>query len=74
MSDRIGRQFHIYPWLININGGKVVNFRQYPGMKTKVLKTLAVGTKVTVLETGENWSKVQVDGQQGYVSTYFLKK
>ena len=21
MSDRIGRQFHIYPWLININGG-----------------------------------------------------
>ena len=60
--------------LININGGKVVNFRQYPGMKTKVLKTLAVGTKVTVLETGENWSKVEVDGQQGYVSTYFLKK
>lgn len=21
MNNRIGRQFHIYPWLININGG-----------------------------------------------------
>lgn len=60
--------------LININGGSVVNFRLYPGMKTKVLRELPVGTKVTVLETGENWSKVEVEGQQGYVSTYFLKK
>ena len=57
----------------NINGGSVVNFRLYPGMKTKVLKTLPVGTQVTVLEMGENWSLVEIDGQQGYVSTYFLK-
>ena len=60
--------------LVNINGGSVVNFRLYPGMKTKVLRTVPVGTKVTVLETGENWSKVMLDGQTGYVSTYFLKK
>ena len=59
--------------LKNINGGSVVNFRLYPGMKTKVLKVVPVGTKVTVLEMGENWSKVELDGQQGYVSTYFLK-
>ncbi|MDY3280492.1 MAG: SH3 domain-containing protein [Eubacteriales bacterium] len=59
--------------LKNINGGSVVNFRLYPGMKTKVLKVVPVGTKVTVLEMGENWSKVELDGQRGYVSTYFLK-
>lgn len=59
--------------LKNINGGSVVNFRLYPGMKTKILKTVPVGTKVTVLEMGENWSKVELDGQLGYVSTYFLK-
>ena len=59
--------------LKNINGGSVVNFRLYPGMKTKVLRVVPVGTKVTVLEMGENWSKVELDGQQGYVSTYFLK-
>lgn len=59
--------------LKNINGGSVVNFRLYPGMKTKVLKTLPVGTQVTVLEMGENWSLVELNGQRGYVSTYFLK-
>lgn len=59
--------------LKNINGGSVVNFRLYPGMKTKILKTVPVGTKVTVLEMGENWSLVELDGTRGYVSTYFLK-
>ena len=57
----------------NINGGKVVNFRKYPGMKTKIIKTYPVGTEVTVLEKGVNWSKVEIDGQQGYVSTCILK-
>ncbi|MBQ9263598.1 MAG: SH3 domain-containing protein [Clostridia bacterium] len=57
----------------NINGGSVVNFRQYPGMKTKIIKAYPVGTEVTVLEKGVNWSKVEIDGQQGYVSTYMLK-
>ena len=61
--------------LKNINGGSIVNFRLYPGMKTKVLDQLKVGTRVTVLEEGVNWSKVQLtDGRIGYVSTYFLVK
>ena len=57
----------------NINGGKVVNFRQKPGMKTKIIKAYPVGTKVTVLEKGELWCKVELEGQLGYVSTYMLK-
>ena len=57
----------------NINGGSVVNFRLYPGMNTKILKAYPVGTKVTVLEKGENWCKVEIEGQQGFVSTYMLK-
>ena len=59
--------------LKNINGGKIVNFRLYPGMNTKIIRTVPVGTQVTVLEMGENWSKVEINGEQGYVSTYFLK-
>ncbi len=59
--------------LKNINGGCVVNFRVYPGMKTKVIKAYPVGTKVTVLEKGVNWCKVEIEGRQGYVSTYMLK-
>ena len=59
--------------LKNINGGSVVNFRLYPGMKTKIIKAYPVGTAVTVLEKGELWCKVEIEGQQGYVSTYMLK-
>ena len=59
--------------LKNINGGSVVNFRLYPGMNTKIIKQVAVGTQVTVKEMGENWSLVEINGQEGYVSTYFLK-
>lgn len=59
--------------LKNINGGCVVNFRKAPGMKTKIIKAYPVGTAVTVLEKGELWSKVEINGQQGYVSTYMLK-
>ena len=59
--------------LKNINGGCVVNFRLYPGMKTKVIKAYPVGTQVKVLEKGENWCKVEIEGRQGYVSTYMLK-
>ena len=59
--------------LKNINGGSIVNFRLYPGMKTKIIKAYPVGTAVTVLEKGENWCKVEIEGTQGYVSTYMLK-
>ena len=59
--------------LKNINGGSVVNFRLYPGMKTKIIKAYPVGTQVKVLEKGVNWSKVEIEGQTGYVSTYMLK-
>ena len=59
--------------LKNINGGCYVNFRKAPGMKTKIIKAYPVGTAVTVLEKGDLWCKVEIDGQQGYVSTYMLK-
>ena len=57
----------------NINGGKVVNFRLYPGMKTKIIQAYPVGTQVKVLEKGELWCKVEIEGKIGYVSTYMLK-
>ena len=59
--------------LKNINGGKVVNFRLYPGMKTKIIQAYPVGTAVKVLEKGELWCKVEIEGKTGYVSTYMLK-
>lgn len=59
--------------LKNPNGGSIVNFRQQPGLNTKILATYPVGKTVTVIEYGTDWSKVVVDGVTGYVSSYFLK-
>ena len=42
-------------------------------MKTRIIKAYPVGTAVIVLEKGKLWSKVEIDGQQGYVSTYMLQ-
>ena len=59
--------------LFNANGGKVVNFRSGPSLSSRILRTLPVGTVVTVVEHGSDWCKVTVDEDTGYISTWFLK-
>lgn len=59
--------------LINVNGGKYVNFRQSPSLKGAIIRTVPVGTKITVLEHGTDWCKVDVEGTTGYISTWFMK-
>ena len=59
--------------LFNANGGKVVNFRSGPSLSSKIIKTVPVGTVVTVVEHGADWCKVTVDEDTGYISTWFLK-
>lgn len=59
--------------VFNANGGKIVNFRAAPSLNAKILKTIPVGTQVTVTEHGRDWCKVEVDGMTGYMSTWFLK-
>ena len=60
--------------LINVNGGKIVNFRTGPSLSSTIIRTVPVGTQVTVLEHGTDWCKVDVDGETGYISTWFMKK
>lgn len=59
--------------LINVNGGKIVNFRSGPSLGASIIRTVPVGTKITVLEHGTDWCKVDVDGTIGYISTWFMK-
>ena len=59
--------------LYNPNGGKIVNFRQAASLNARIIRAYPVGTAVTVLEEGANWCRVQINGQTGYVSAYFLK-
>jgi len=58
--------------LKNPNGGSIVNFRTGPSQSTSIIASYPVGTAVTVLDKGSNWTLVQINGATGYVSTYFL--
>lgn len=55
------------------NGGSL-NFRSSPETRSNnVIANLAVGTRVEVLGSQEQWSAIRVNGRQGYVMTRFLK-
>jgi len=57
----------------NPNGNSYVNFRSGASLNAAVLSRIPVGTKINVLDKGENWTKTVIDGVTGYISTWFLK-
>ena len=59
--------------LINVNGGSYVNFRKGASLSAGIISRLKVGSKVTVLEHGTDWCRVEADGVEGYVSTWFMR-
>ena len=59
--------------VFNANGGSYVNFRSRASLSASVIGTVPVGTTVTVLEKTTDWTKVEVNGKVGYISTWFLK-
>ena len=58
--------------LINVNGGSYVNLRSGASLRSSVIARPPVGRSVTVIEHGQDWCKVIVDGVEGYVSTWFM--
>lgn len=58
---------------VNVNGGSYVNLRKGASLNAGIIKRIPVGTQITVTEHGTDWCKVTVDGQEGYMSTWFLK-
>ena len=57
----------------NPNGNSYVNFRRSASLNAAVLAHVPVGTKIDVLEKGTDWTKTEIDGVTGYISTWFLK-
>ena len=57
----------------NPNGNSYVNFRKGASLSSDVLSTVPVGTKITVLEKTTDWTKTEIDGVTGYISTWFLR-
>ncbi len=58
---------------VNVNGGSYVNLRRAANLSAKIIDRVDVGSSVTVIEHGTDWCKVIADGQEGYMSTWFLK-
>lgn len=73
VTDETGETQPYTATLINVNGGKIVNFRSGPSLNATILRTVPVGTQITVLEHGTDWCKVDVEGEIGYISTWFMK-
>lgn len=57
----------------NPNGNSYVNFRSAASLNASVIRTISVGTKIDVLDKGVDWTKTEIDGVTGYISTWFLK-
>lgn len=50
-----------------------LNLREQKGLSGRVLARLAPGTRVKVVEWGEEWCRVEADGVGGYCATAYLR-
>jgi len=57
----------------NPNGNSYVNFRSGASLNASILSTVPVGTEIRVIEKTTDWTKTEIDGVTGYISTWFLK-
>ncbi len=57
----------------NPNGNSFVNFRSAGSLNADVISTIPVGTTIKVIEKTTDWTKAEVNGVTGYISTWFLK-
>lgn len=52
--------------------GSVVNIRSGPGSGYDVVGTLLIDTKVEVLQSGADWSKIRYSNIEGYVASQYI--
>lgn len=52
--------------------GKPVRLRSGPSVQYPIIASYAVGTPLTVLTTGETWSKIRINGRTGYMMNDFI--
>ena len=52
--------------------GSSVNFRKTPSTSGEIIRKLTRNTKVTILNQGDGWAEVKINGDTGYVSTDYI--
>ena len=54
--------------------GKPVRLRSGPSVNYSIIASYQVGTPLTVLSTGDTWSKVRINGRTGYMMNEFIQR
>ena len=54
-----------------VQGGRL-NLRETPSLTAKVLGQFPTGTLVEIIEAGDEWHQVEVNGREGYMMARFL--
>ena len=57
---------------VRTNTGIGLNLREEPRMSGKLITSFKPGTKVTVTQKGSVWSRVNVEGVEGFMATEYL--
>ncbi len=52
--------------------GKAVRLRSGPSTQYPIIASYKVGTPLTVLTTGDTWSKIRINGRTGYMMNEFI--
>lgn len=58
---------------VKSGNGKPVRLRSGPSVNYPILASYAVGTPLTILSTGDTWSKIRINGRTGYMMNEFIK-
>ncbi len=57
---------------VRTNTGIGLNLREEPDMKGAIITSVKNGGEIVVLQKGKEWSRVNVGGQEGFMSTKYL--
>lgn len=59
---------------VKSGNGKPVRLRSGPSVQYPIIASYKVGTPLTVLTTGDSWSKIRINGRVGYMMNEFIAK
>ena len=54
--------------------GRPVRLRSGPSVNYAILASYAVGTPLTILSTGDTWSKIRINGRTGYMMNEYIQR
>jgi len=58
--------------MVKSANGQPVRLRSGPSTQYPIVASYAVGTPLTILSTGDTWSKVRINGRTGYMMNDFI--